>query len=183
MSLKQVSNFLKSQDIYTKNFPKGGPFVKKKFRPTIVGKLGQQMQMDLVDIKGQRVDANDGNRYILMAIEIISRYAFTRYQKTKSGKDTAVSMKRVFEEFKDRFGDYPDMVQFDNGAEFLNPEVKKLLSDLDIQYFSTLIRRTGYHKRRNPKDGERPYLWGKYTLFGRKASVVERLNRTLKNMM
>ena len=44
VSQKQVSNFLKAQDTYTKNFPKGGPFVKKKFRPTIVGKLGQQMQ-------------------------------------------------------------------------------------------------------------------------------------------
>ena len=65
VSLKQVSNFLKAQDTYTRNFPKGGPFVKKKFRPTIVGKLGQQMQMDLVDMTGQRVDDNDGNRYIL----------------------------------------------------------------------------------------------------------------------
>ena len=45
VSLKQVRNFLKAQDTYTKNYPKGGPFVKKKFRPTIVGKLGQQMQM------------------------------------------------------------------------------------------------------------------------------------------
>ena len=45
VSLKQVKNFLKSQDTYTKTFSKGGPGVRKKFRPTIVGKLGQQLQV------------------------------------------------------------------------------------------------------------------------------------------
>ena len=50
VSQRQVRDFLKAQDTYTKNFPKGGPFVKKKFRPTIVGRLAQQLQMDLVDM-------------------------------------------------------------------------------------------------------------------------------------
>ena len=78
MTIKQVKNFLKSQDTYRKNFPKGGPFVKKKFRPTIVGKLGQQIQMDLVDMTGQRTDVNERNRYIITAIDILSRYTFTK---------------------------------------------------------------------------------------------------------
>ena len=127
---------------------------------------------------------NDGNKYILTAIEILSRYAFTAYQKEKSRKDTAVSMRKIFEEFKEHFGDYPDVVQFDDGAEFLNPPVKNLLAELDIQYFSTLVRRTGYHlSSRKNAQGVRPSIWGKYTLFQRKASIVERLNRTLRNMM
>ena len=63
-SQKQVSNFLKAHDTYTKNFPKGGPFVKKKFRLTIVGKLGQQMQMDLVIMTTVSLEINDGNQYI-----------------------------------------------------------------------------------------------------------------------
>ena len=76
------------------------------------------------------------------------------------------------------------MVQFDEGAEFLNPKVKKLLADKDIKYFSTLVRRTGYHpSARKNAQGVRPSVWGKYTLFQRKASIVERFNRTLRNIM
>ena len=86
-------------------------------------------------------------------------------------------MKKIFDKFKDRFGDYPDLAQFDDGKEFDNPDVRGLLAEHEIQYFSTLIRSMGYHKRRNPnRQGERLYVWGKYTLFDRKASVVERLN-------
>ena len=56
--------------------------------------------------------------------------------------------------------------------------------DTEIKYFSTLIRRSGYHLRNKAnKLGERPYLFGTYTLFQRKAAIVERLNRTLKGMM
>ena len=93
-------------------------------------------------------------------------------------------MKRILDEFKDRFDDDPDLVQFDEGPEFLNPEVKRLLADREIHYFSTLVRGTGYHLRNKAnKKGERPYLFGTYTLFQRKAAIVERLNRTLKGMM
>ena len=126
VSLKEVRNFLKSQDTYTKTFPKGGPFEKKKFRPTMVGRLEQQLQMDLVDMGAERVKDNDGNRYIITAIEVLSIYAFTAYQKGKSGKDTVVSVKKILDEFKGRFGDFPDLIQFDEGPEFLNVEVKKL---------------------------------------------------------
>ena len=81
-------------------------------------------------------------------------------------------MERILDEFKDNFGDYPDLIQFDEGPEFLNPEVKKLLADREVHYFWTLVRRTGYHLRNKPnKEGERPYFFGTYTLFERKAAV------------
>ena len=182
---KEVKSFLKSQDTYTKTFPKGGLGLQKKtYRPTVVGKLGQQLQMDLVDMTDQRASSNDGNRYILTAIEVLSRFAFTAYQKRKSGKDTVVSVERVLDKFKKHFKTDPDLVQFHDGSEFLNPEVKELLKDREIHYFSTLVRRTGYHRTtKKNKTGERPWVWGPYTLFQRKASLVERLNRSLKNIM
>ena len=61
----------------------------------------------------ERVRDNDGNRYIITAIEVLSRYAFTTYQKAKSGKDTVVSVKKILDEFKEHFGDDPDLIQFD----------------------------------------------------------------------
>ena len=182
VSRTEVRNFLRTQDTYTRNFPKGQK--RKKFKPTIVGSLRQQLQMDLVDITDSRKANNDGNRYTLTSIEILSRYAFTAYQKRKSGEDTLVSVKKVLDKFKERFGKYPDVIQFDDGAEFKNPQVNKLLNELEIKSFSTLIKRTGWHPTQKKKsDGTREIIYGPYTLFQRKAAIVERLNRTLKNIM
>ena len=51
VSCEQVRDFLQMQDTYTKIFRKGGPGLgKKKYRRTIVGDLGQQLQLDLVDM-------------------------------------------------------------------------------------------------------------------------------------
>ena len=116
VSREQVRNFLKTQDTYTKTFPKGGPGLgKKTYRPTVVGDLGQQLQMDLVDMTKIRAVSYEGNRWILTFIEVLFRFAFT-----KSGEDTKKSMEIIFEDLKEKFVKYPDVVQFDDGNEFNN---------------------------------------------------------------
>lgn len=63
VSKEQVKNFLKTRDTYTKTFPTGSPGLgKKTYRKTIVGDLGQQLQMDLVDMTEDRKHSNDGHR-------------------------------------------------------------------------------------------------------------------------
>ena len=63
----------------------------------------------------------------------------------------------LLEKFKDKFGKYPNVVQFDEGKEFYNVGVRNLLKSHDVSYFSTQS--------------------------DKKAAVVERFNRTLKAMM
>ena len=63
----------------------------------------------------------------------------------------------LLEEFKIGFGKYPNVVQFDDGKEFYNVGVRRLLEGKKIKYFSTKS--------------------------DKKAAVVERFNRTLKTMM
>ena len=162
-SRRQVENFLKEQKVYTKTFPKGTG--GKAYQRTIVGDLGQQLQMDLVDMTESRKHVNGGYRWILTSIEILSRYAFTEPSKTKSGVDVAEAMDKVLSRFKVRFGKYPDVVQFDDGNEFKNKNVSKLLDDKGIRKFTTLVKRGGK------------------AFFNRKAAVVERLNETLKRIM
>ena len=65
---------------------------------------------------------------------------------------------RVLEEYEEKFGKYPDVIQFDNGGEFYNQRVLPLLKSMDIRYFLT-------------------------RLTSKKASIVERLNRSLKTIM
>ena len=161
---RQVESFLQKQRTYTKTFPKGVGG-KKKNQMTVVGDLGQQLQLDLVDMTEGRKYANNGYRWILTSIEILSRYAFTEPSKTKSGADVAAAMDKILSRFKVRFGKYPDVVQFDDGNEFKNKNVNKLLDDKGIRKFTTLVKRGGK------------------AFFNRKAAVVERLNRTLKTIM
>ena len=63
----------------------------------------------------------------------------------------------LLKQFKDRFGYYPKLAQFDDGKEFYNVGVKSLLEKHNIKYFST-----------------KSY---------KKAVIVERFNRTLKTAM
>ncbi|CAB3990300.1 integrase core domain-containing [Paramuricea clavata] len=63
----------------------------------------------------------------------------------------------LLDEFKKRFGKYPEVAQFDEGKEFYNVGVRNLLQKHNVRYFSTNS--------------------------DRKAAIVERFNRTLKTMM
>ena len=60
---------------------------------------------------------------------------------------------------------YPDVVQYDDGNEFKSKNSNKLLEDLDIKHFITLVKKGGK------------------AFFNRKAALVERLNRTLKTII
>ena len=71
---QQVRDFLRTQDTYTKTKPKVG---RKVYRKTVVGDLGQQLQLDLVDRTEDRKYSSNGYRWILTSIEVLSRYAFT----------------------------------------------------------------------------------------------------------
>ena len=73
ISRKMVREWLKTQDTYTRY----KPVVRKhKYLKTFVKNLADQMQMDLVDM-GKYGNKNKGYRWILTAIEILSRFAFT----------------------------------------------------------------------------------------------------------
>ena len=67
------------------------------------------------------------------------------------------AVEQLLDDFKTRFGKYPNVAQFDEGKEFYNVGVRDLLKSFNINYFSTQS--------------------------DRKAVVIERFNRTFKKMM
>ena len=145
---------MQTQETYTKL----KRIVKRhKFRKTFVKDLGDQLQMDLVDLKKYNKE-NEGYYWILSGIEILSRFAFAIpvFRKDKENMTKAVA--KMLTKFKERFGKYPKMIQFDEGKEFYNVGVKSLLRDAyNIKYFSSYSNK--------------------------KAAIVERFNRTLKTIM
>ena len=153
ISRREVKEWLETQDTYTRY----KPIVRKhKFRKTYVKELADQIQLDLVDM-GKYKHKNKGYYWILTGVEILSRYAFALPVYRKDTKNMTEAVRGLLEEFKLRFDKHPNVVQFDDGKEFYNVGVKALLEDNNIKYFSTQS--------------------------DKKASIVERFNRTLKTMM
>ena len=153
ISRKDVGEWLKYQNTYTRFKRKIKP---RKYLKTFVKNLADQLQLDLVDMQkyGRK---NKGNNWILTGVEILSRYAFAIPVYRKNTESKVGSVDLLLEKFKERFGKYPTVIQFDEGKEFYNVGVKTLLKEHDVEYFSSKSEK--------------------------KAAIVERFNRTLKTMM
>ena len=153
VSRRMVREWSKTQDTYTRY----KSIVRKhKFRKIIVKDLAEQIGLDLVDM-GKYKNKNKGYYWILMAVKILSRYAFTIPVYRKDRKNMTKAVELLLDNFKTRFGKSPDVAQFDEGKEFYNVGVRDLLKSHNVDYFST-----------------KP---------DKKAAIVERFNRTLKTMM
>ena len=153
VSRREVKEWLETQDTYTRH----KPVVKRhKFRKTYVNDLADQIQLDLVDMS-KFSHKNQGYRWILTGIEILSRYGFAIPVERKDRPHMTEAVLNLLEDFKIGFGKYPNVVQFDDGKEFHNVGVKRLLEGEKIGYF--------------------------LTKSDKKVAVVERFNRTLKTMM
>ena len=75
---------------------------------------------DLADMKAFEKD-NDGYTFLLMVIDIFSKYGWIVPLKNKKGVNVAKALENIFQERK------PKKLWTDKGAEFYNKDVKKLL--------------------------------------------------------
>lgn len=96
---------------------------------------------------------NKGFRYILVAINAFSKYVWTFPLKRKTSADVTNAMKTLLLSIKKT----PKNLQTDMGKEFYNKEFKELMKNFNINHYSTYSNM--------------------------KSSIVERVNRTLKNIM
>ena len=149
ITLDHVKKFLSQQLSYSLHKP-----IVRQFstRPVIVYHIDEQWQIDLVDMS-KLSKANKGFKYIMVIIDVFSKYAWLEPLKTKTGIEISKALQKVFNESKRS----PRLIQIDKGTEFLNSSVRSLLRSRSIKLFTTFSER--------------------------KASVVERLNRTLKARM
>ena len=96
---------------------------------------------------------NKGYKYLMVVIDVLSKFAWVEPLKTKTGVELTKTLQHVFKRGKRQ----PLVIQTDKGTEFLNKNVRLFLKKRNIKLFTTFSER--------------------------KASVVERLNRTLKGRM
>ena len=96
--------------------------VKQKFkkRRVMVNGIDKIWAADLADMKAFE-DYNDGYTFLLLVIDIFSKYGWIVPLKNKKGKTVAEALENIFEERK------PEKLWTDKGTEFYNKDVKKLI--------------------------------------------------------
>ena len=146
VTLKKVNEFLKSQDAYTLHKRTRKP----KFRRTLVFKPRDLWQIDLLDMQKYSKE-NDGYRYICVIIDRFSRYVWVKPLKNKTGKATVKALALLL------MNERPKLIQADQGTEFFNRDVKRMLEAFG------------------------PKLYHTYT--DKKAAIVERFQRTLRGRL
>ena len=117
-------------------------------------------QADLLDVSNWSAE-NNGIHFLLVCIDVFSKYIFVVPVENKGGQTMRIAFERIFDEaarkqyaVEIRKRLVPIKIQTDKGLEFRNTAVQKLFQQKDIEWYAT--------------QGEA------------KASVVERVNRTLR---
>ncbi|CAO4377090.1 unnamed protein product [Caenorhabditis nigoni] len=149
LKLAKVEKVLEDLEAFTLHRPNQTRFPRIK---TTAAGLYTDLQMDLADVSKYKA-SNDGITFLLVVIDIYSRRLFVRTLKSKAGKDVCPALASVFEEMDAT----PITIYSDDGKEFYNSQVQKMLDDKHVKLVS-------------PKSEL-------------KCAVVERANRTLKTRL
>ena len=118
LSRKQIKEWLMGVDTYTLHKPIKRSFPKSR---VLVTSMDEQWQMDLVDVSSL-ARHNAGYRYILTAIDVLSKHAWVVPLKNKTGKTLVKAIKTIF-----KSGREPLKMQTDKGSEFTNRIVQAFL--------------------------------------------------------
>lgn len=145
---KELKTWMEGQTAYTLH-----KTARRKFKRNKVFSQGIDhiWQIDLVDMRNIS-GSNNRYNYMLTCIDVFSKFAWVVPMLKKTGISVENALKEIFSQ-----GRIPKKIQSDEGKEFLNKNVKALLSKHQIELYIL--------------DSEM------------KASVIERFNRTLKEKM
>ena len=118
LSMKKIKQWLKSQDVYTMHRR-----VVRKFKRNrvYVEKMDAHWDVDLMDMTDYATE-NGGVRYILMAIDVFSRYGWAVPLKSKRAVDVVKGFDLLLRKANGR---KPTKIRTDQGGEFVSGTMKK----------------------------------------------------------
>ena len=126
-SVGTVQNWLQKKDTYTKFRS-----ARRKFKrnPIIAPRIDAQWQGDLAEM-GNLQKYNNGVRYLLVLIDVVSKYLFVEPLKNKLALEVLTKFKKIFDES----GRKPVKLQTDEGGEFVNKELGGYLKSKEVTFF------------------------------------------------
>ena len=156
---KDVIYYLEGNRTYTLHRPRKIHFKRSR---TIPSGFMTDVQVDLADFQ-KLARHNDGNKYILVGIDVLSKRLFASPTKSKNYND----MKKAFENLFEQMPMLPHRIYSDRGTEFIMRE--KLKKGKEIEYID-------YFK-------ERDIQKFKSSTKTIKAALAERAIRNLKSRL
>lgn len=96
-------------------------------KPILSSRPHERWQIDLADFSAFK-HWNSGYKYITLVVDHFSKFLWTVPTKTKSGAAIAGAFKTVLTTAT-ALGQYPRIIQSDNGAEFTGAGFKKVIDD------------------------------------------------------
>ena len=107
--------------------------IKRNFtrRRVIVNHIDEIWAADVAEIQ-QFSKWNKGYRYLLMLIDVFSKYGWIVPLKDKKGETVMIAFQTIFKE-----GRIPKYIWVDKGKEFYNKHLKYLLEKHNITLYST----------------------------------------------
>ena len=128
---KDIQNDVKWNDTYAKelHYP-----LRKKFRKRRVFSPGIDIfwAADLADMK-RYSRKNKGYKYLLVCIDIFSKYGFVKPMKNKTAAETTRCFKEIFEES----GRIAHAIWIDKGSEFLNRTLQNFLKEHNSRLYNS----------------------------------------------
>lgn len=153
---------------------------RKKFprRRFIIKGFDETWQADLADFSFFARE-NKGYKFMLVVIDIYSKYLWIEPLKDKSGINVTIAMKTILEKDKRT----PDNLQTDAGKEFYNKEFKNLMLKFKINHYSTFsVMKAAIAERVIRTIKERVYrmfsLKGKYVWYDNIQEITQQYNQT-----
>jgi hypothetical protein len=124
----RIRNWLKGNSTYTFN-----RIAHRKFKRNhvIVEGVDALWDADLIDLSFYKLK-NEGYCYILLMIDIFTRYTYLRPLKTKSSVDVIEAMTSIFDK-----GRVPNTLRTDKGREFSNVKVSAFYEAKNIHHYVT----------------------------------------------
>ena len=135
ISLNRINDWAKSQDIVSLH--KQARQKPTRYRRVIAPGINHLWDCDLLVLNGERfTKANDGFAYILVTIDVFSRYCRAEPLKSKGGKHMSDGFRKIFTAAE--AGDaLPRFLRSDRGTEFTNTMVTSLIHERGVRLIYT----------------------------------------------
>ena len=128
ISRNKIKQCLQDQDAFSLNRPLRRKFKRNRIVPT---QCDAQWDMDLADVSNLE-KYNDGIKFLLVVIDLFSRYLWVQPLKGKTHQDILKGLQDIL-----RQGRKPESARSDKGSEFVNRWVNKFMKGLDINHFTS----------------------------------------------
>ena len=128
ISRNKIRLWLQKQDTYTLHKPVRYRFKRNR---VIVGALDEQWEADLV-IMDSLSKYNNGFKYILTVIDVLSKYAWVEPIKSKTGENLVKAFEKILKN-----GRKPETFHTDKGTDFINRKFQTFLKKDNIRFFTT----------------------------------------------